>query len=167
MFQSHQKEQFSLAFVHAVASVAGFEIRKSTIDLDSVDIEIVGTRKAGTVRRAPHLEIQAKCTKIDAALGDAELPFPLKIKNYEDLRDQYVHVPRILVVVIVPENIQDWLHETPEQIALRKCALWFSLRGMPEAENETKKTIYLPRSQRFTIEALQQIMDRIGEGGLP
>jgi hypothetical protein len=166
MYSTRQKEQFSLAFVHAVASVGGYAVWKCFVDEDSVDMGVCGTRKEGTVQRAPHLEIQAKCTERDSDDPDA-LPFELKLKNYDDLRDPSVHLPRILVVVVVPLNLEDWLEETPKQMAMRKCAYWMSLRGLPEAGTETGKTVRLPKAQRFTVAALRDIMMRIGEGNLP
>ena len=76
-----------------------------------------------------------------------ELPFYLSLKNYDDLRDPDVHTPRILVVVCVPEEVPEWLHEQPETTAMRRCAYWFSLRGMEPSKNETKERIRIPRTQ--------------------
>jgi hypothetical protein len=52
-----QKEQFSVAFVHAVASVAGVKIIRAEVDDDSID---VGLERTGGC--APKLDLQLKCT---------------------------------------------------------------------------------------------------------
>jgi hypothetical protein len=65
------------------------------------------------------------------------LPFDLSIKNDDDLCESSRHVPLILVVVCVPPDLGDWLEETPEHTAMRRCAYWFSARGQPPTTNTT------------------------------
>lgn len=166
MYITAKKEQFSRAFMHALCAKVGLEFRSVEVDDDSVDHEVVANRSLGTKIRAPQLAVQLKCTETDDGNGD-ELVFPLPMKNYEDLRDTRVHIPRILVVLTVPEALDAWLNETPEQTALRRCAYWVSLRGLPDVSNETTRTVRLPRVQRMNSSALFEIMKRIGEGGLP
>jgi hypothetical protein len=163
---ANRKEQFSLAFIHAVASVAGFGTTILRVDDDSVDIGIRGNRRVGSRRRAPQLDVQAKCTETDDG-GGACLSYALKMKNYDDLRDHEVHVPRILVVLCVPREREAWLRETSEETAMRRCAFWASLRGLPAEGNETSRTVQIPRKQLFTVRALTSMMHRIGEGGNP
>ena len=96
-----------------------------------------------------------------------ELAFDLKLKNYDDLRATPVHVPAILVVVCVPADIGTWLDETPEHTAMRRCAYWLSLRGLPATGNTTTCRVRIPRTQAFTVATVRSMMTRIGEGGLP
>lgn len=163
---TQQKEQFSIAFIRAVTTVAGFNISRCDVDDDSIDIGVCGTRRDGTRRKAPKLDIQAKCTEADNGEGD-DLPFDLKLKNYDDLRDPDAHAPAILIVVCVPASVDEWLTEAAEQTALRRCAYWYSLRGFGASSNTTKERVRIPRVQRFTVEALRAIMTRIGDGGFP
>ncbi len=167
MHVTAQKEQFSLAFVHAIASVAGFKLKTCTVDDDSIDVDIAGNRGfGGTTFRAPHVGVQAKCTETDDGTGE-DFPFTLSIKNYDDLRDELVHYPRILVVHCVPVALDEWLHEAPEHSAIRRIAYWMSLRGLPPAPGQESKTVRIRRSNRFNVESLKAIMSRIADGGLP
>lgn len=166
MHVTQQKEQFSLAFIRAVASVAGYGSCKPEVDDDSVDLSIRGNRRDGAKQRAPTLDIQAKCIETDDGSGD-HLAYPLKLKNYEDLRIVEAHTPAILVVVTVPKEVDHWIDDSPEQMALRRCAYWLSLRGAAATSNEHTCTVHLPRMQRFTVHALREIMTRIGNGGRP
>lgn len=161
-----RKEQFSLAFIHAIASVAGFDTTIGRADDDSIDIGIRANRSFGAKRRAPRLDIQAKCTALDDRCGDTVV-HDLPMKNYDDLRDPEVYVPRILVVVTVPEDVAEWLHESPAETAMRRCAFWTSLRGAPEVTNAEKRRVQIPRKQMFTVDALTAIMHRIGNGDHP
>jgi len=163
---TQQKEQFSLAFIRAVTSVAGYNIYRQDVDDDSIDIGVCGTRRDGRSRKAPHLDIQAKCTETDTATGEF-CTYDLKLKNYDDLRATEIHIPAILVIVCVPKDVSQWLVDTSEQTVLRRCAYWLSLRGHSRSENATAQRVYLPRSQRFTVDALRETMSRVGDGGLP
>jgi hypothetical protein len=53
MHLNEQKEQFSIAFIRAVAAVAGYNIASVEVDEDSVDIGLRGNRREGGTRRAP------------------------------------------------------------------------------------------------------------------
>jgi hypothetical protein len=173
MHANHQKAEFSIAFIHAVASVAGYTfIGSPHIDDDSVDLVLGASRGQGMARRAPRLDIQAKCHAEDDSgnLGEV-LAYRLTEKNYDDLRDNLVHVPRILIVLCVPQDLTLWLQETPSETAMRRVAYWLSLRDFPDMTPTTtadpRTTVHLRRSQRFTVDALKSIMTRIGEGGVP
>jgi len=93
--------------------------------------------------------------------------FPLSIKNFDDLRTVNLLVPRILVVVALPDNFSNWTNHNEQELALRKCGYWMSLRGEPATNNTTSKTIHLPRQQVFDVNGLDAIFNRLESGGLP
>lgn len=162
---NQRKEQFSKSYIQAVASVAGFSATTPTVDDDSVDLTIAGRGRDGTVA-SPRLELQAKGRNATTGNGN-HFSYNLKLKNYDDLRVANFLVPRILVVVFVPEQIEYWLEQSEERLLMKHCAYWVSLRGMEESNNQNTVAVRLPRSNLFTIEALQDMMGRIGNGGTP
>lgn len=161
---NQQKEQFSITYIRAIAAVAGYSLYRPEIDNDSIDLGIVSRGGAGKIL-SPRLELQLKCTARDI-LDESYIKYPLILKNYNDLRINAL-VPRILVVVLVPEKIADWIKQTEDELCLRHCAYWVSLRGMPETENRNNVTIELLRSNQVTPDALQGIIKRISFGELP
>lgn len=48
---------------------------------------------------------------------------------------------------------------------MRRCGYWLSLKGLPETQNTESITVYLPRQQLFTVNALKNIMQQIEIGG--
>lgn len=80
MTLNDQKEQFSIAYVRAVASVAAAKVSRVEVDDDSVDVTL--ERSGGC---APRLDLQLKCTGVDDHPAGV-VTFPLKLKNYDDLR---------------------------------------------------------------------------------
>ena len=163
---NQQKAQFSLAYAHAIATVAGFKLYSYTVDDESVDVGLAQTGGNGTVR-SPRLEVQLKCTEQELLKQDG-VHFPLKRKNYDDLRDTNLMVPKILVVMLVPQDLSQWLTEVPErQVCLHRHAWWMSLRGADERVGVDKLTVVLPRAQTFKPEALKAIMQQVATGGSP
>jgi len=114
---------------------------------------------------SPELNLQLKCTSRDVLDGQF-IRYPVRIKNYRDLIINS-QVPRLLVVVLVPENLENWLQQSEDEMCMRYCAYWVSLRGQPERLNTANVTVELPRSNQFTVEALKSIMQRLSQGGLP
>lgn len=162
---NQQKEQFSNTYLQAIATVAGYSLYKPSVDDDSVDWGIAAKGGKGRIR-APRLELQLKSTSRDVRENNS-LRYPLKIKNYNDLRMDDFAIPRILVVVLIPETIEDWLTESETEICMKECGYWISLRGMPETENTTAVTVTIPRTNQFTVVALQSIMEGISQGVQP
>ncbi|GMV38308.1 MAG: hypothetical protein AMXMBFR64_00240 [Myxococcales bacterium] len=97
MFLAHQQEEFSRACVHAVASAVGFKVQAgASPDDDSVDLTISDRGLRGAVR-SPKIDVQLKC--LMGGVRGADLPYPLKRKNYDDRCPPRVdfQVPRVLV----------------------------------------------------------------------
>lgn len=160
-----QKEAFSRAYIKAVAAVAGFATYTPSVDDDSVHLGLAARGGGGTTR-SPRLELQLKCTA-GPVPANATFAFELRLKNYDDLRPTDVLVPRLLVVVIVPEAVADWMTQTEERLALQRCGYYLSLRGLAASGNAASVTLQIPRGQVFSAQTLGQMMERIGNGGAP
>ena len=157
---SQRKEQFSRSYVLAVSSVAGYATYKPEVDDDSVDLGIAGRAFDG-VPRPPRIELQIKCTAGEIVRDDG-LVFSLKKKNYNDLRwsSDDLLVPRLLVVVHVPESEDEWLYQTEDELLIRRCGYWLSLSGLPESENRSSVAVRIPRTNRFDVANLRGLMGR-------
>jgi uncharacterized protein DUF4365 len=162
---SRQQEQFSIAWVHSIASVAGYSVEEVKVDIDSVDLTITQFGNGDQYPLIESLKVQLKCTYSHAPKKNG-IHYPLKIKNYNDLRRECMN-PRILVVLHVPETVDKWLKHAPRTILLHHCAYWVSLRGMPPTGNNETINVIVPSSQRFTVSELKQLMSTIAQGNKP
>lgn len=162
---AQQKQEFSRAYAKAVAATAGYATQEPSVDDDSVDLGLAARGGNGSTK-SPRLELQLKCTARHL-VGEHTVDFPLSIKNYEELRPTDFMVPRILVVVVVPDDVALWISHSEEQLLLRHCGYWYSLRGLPSTENTHTVTVKLPRTQVFDVASVVDIMERISNGGLP
>lgn len=159
---SQRKEQFSKAYVRAIASAAGYDVSGPSVDDDGVDLVFSSRSKHGVIK-SPKIEAQIKCTSQDILKSD-NLIYPLEVKNYNLLIQEDFLVPRILIVVLVPEEAEQWLSHDESYLMMRHCGYWISLKGSLETLNTEKISISIPRKNCFNLESLHKIMDNISEG---
>jgi hypothetical protein len=150
-------ERFSLAYIAAVAAAAGYECVESRADFDSVD----GTLKSATGVR-PRIELQAKGSTRSLKRAD-HVTYPLSRKNYDDLRIETL-TPRLLFVVLLPDDETAWLSHSEDELTLRHCGYWLSLRGMPPVGIAQSVAVRIPRAQQLTIDQLDGLMARAERG---
>lgn len=162
------KSELSYAYLHAVASMIGASVKEANRLDDNKGIDATITYRGPFDEQAIHpeidLKIQLKATS--QALTDlgTHLSFTLPKKNqYDDLRDTRLMTPRILVVMVLPEDKAEWLSESETELAIKKCAYWVSLRNAEESASASK-TVYLPKTQLFTPNAFQGICDKLAQG---
>lgn len=163
MYLNFQKEQFSRAYVEAIAASAGCNTMKPDVDDDSIDL-CLKSKINGSVSSRPQLDLQLKATKDLEDDGNC-FKYTAKVKNYNDLRLTNLLVPRILVVVLVPENVDDWLVQSEEQLVMKKCGYWVSLYGQGETRNETTINIKIPKVNIFSVSVLTEFMQNIASRG--
>jgi hypothetical protein len=161
MTENLRKEQFSIAYLKALAAVAGVSVVRYDVDIDGVDVLLC--RDGG---RSPHLSLQLKCSQ-NIQVSQPTIAFPLKLKNYNDLCRQTL-VPRLLAVLRVPPDIANWVVEDPDSLLLHHGMYWLNLLGQPElpysdpAEAQTRsKTVHIPTANLLSSAQLNRIMDNI------
>ncbi|WP_168210326.1 DUF4365 domain-containing protein [Persicimonas caeni] len=152
------KEELSYAYVHAVASKTAFSCDRVSKDRDSIDVTIRAKGKLAEDSKvySPVLDLQLKATS-NATIREGQVVFDLKMKNYDELRERS-QTPRLLVVLVLPANEDEWLEFGAEQLVARRCCYWYSLRGAEEVDNETSRRIEIPQVQVFSPEQLRALM---------
>jgi hypothetical protein len=160
------QEDLSLAYLRAVVAKLGM-----TYDTPIRDFGIDGTisrisRKNGRlVPSGIRLDVQLK-SSTNAAVGSDHVSYELDVRAYEILRDDTAEIPRVLVLLILPRDEREWIDQDEDRLIMRKCAYWMSLRGYPETPNDKSVTIRIPRRNLFSVQNLQDIMDKINQGGM-
>ena len=163
MSDNDRQEALSIAYVQAVAAVAGMTYstrsKDTGIDLSLHEIE---RRNGRYTETGWQLDLQAKSTTTVSARGET-IGYDLKVRNYDDLIATAA-IPRILVVLVLPPNESRWLRQDEKKLELRRCAYWLSLEDKPAVSNKSQVRVAIPRKQVFTPEALKLIMKRVKEG---
>lgn len=117
-----QKEMFSYAYIQAVASVAGYSVcpKPRPMDNAGIDLTIEAPGEVGEVL-FPKIDVQVKCTADENIRNKACVKFPLPVRNYEILINPKAIDPLILIVILVPKDLNDWLKISEEDILMKKC----------------------------------------------
>lgn len=160
------ESEISYAYLHAVASHAGAGCQCASRAADGNGIDAIltgwGPFPGGGYIEEVDIKIQLKATVGLPAIRNGFLSYSLQgIGRYNDLRSPALATHRLLVVLFLPHNAADWLTVTENELVLKKCAYWVSLRGAPPSANETAQTVYLPQAQVFTPENLKDIFARL------
>ena len=153
-----QKEALSLVYAQAVAARAGYVTEVPSTDRDSVDLCI---RAGGRMR--PLLDLQLKATVNLERPRDGFLYFPLGVKNYNDLRIES-QIFRLLVVLDLPQDEQQWMTITENELILRHRAYWLNLQGYEETANQSSVTVRIPEENLFNVESLRTLMEQSRKG---
>ena len=163
--ESLVKAELSFSYVHAVATSVSFSCQKVSIDRDSVDITIRAKGKLvdNPETFSPLLDVQLK-SEVSPETEEDYVLHDLKVKNYKELRGSGYDVNRILVLFALPSSREDWIDCGPEELVARRCCYWYSLRRLPEVDNQHTKRINIPKEQRFTPESLTMLMETIARG---
>src|SRR5579875_1864811 len=119
----------SRAYVQAVAGRCGLSCSFRDFDY-GIDVTLHDIRRRDYRRMESgfKLDIQAKSTTI-RNLSITDVVYDLDVKNFDDLRDPQVGCPRILVLLVLPEDESQWMEQTEEHLLLRNAAYWLSLKG--------------------------------------
>jgi len=129
------KAEFSHAYVRAVVHAAGYFVQEANRNMDSEGVDLtLFARGAGGVVTAIRLDVHLKATAKERGNQDS-FPLDLDVKNYNELRTESLQIPRILVVVVVPSETPMWVSASQDELTIRNCGYWMSLRGMPITEN--------------------------------
>ena len=148
------EERLSMAYAHAVAARAGYITAVYDLDRDGVDLRI---QAGGSMR--PALELQLKATINLGAPRNGMFHYRLPARNH-NLLCIPTQTPRLLVVLDLPRDHQQWMTVTASEMVLRNRAFWMSLSGCNETSNDASITIQIPVENLFNVPNLQALMDQ-------
>ena len=167
------KAELSYAYLHAVASRAGFSCKPGDRHDDGAGIDAFvsayGRLAEDSVLTQFTLNIQLKATsqKRRSPRGrDDVWSYSLELPHYDKLRVSTAETAsqQLLVVLYMPEQDARWLSHSADQLVTRRCAYWMSLQGAPASTNATRQTVYLPRANVMSADELSAIMTELSRG---
>ena len=153
-----REEALSRVYAHAVSARAGYVTAVYDRDLDGIDLRI----QAGGAMR-PALDLQLKATVNLGEARDGCFHFPLKRRNYDLLRIE-TQTPRLLVVLDLPKDEEQWVTITEDELVMRRRAYWLNLKGFEETDNISSVTVRIPVGNLFDVENLHALMEQSKEG---
>lgn len=120
--RNRRQELLSRAYVRAIAAHAGAICTEPVLDF-GIDLCIRAVRDRGSrvADVSGQFDVQVKSTT-RVNLTENEIRYDLDVRNYDDLREPGDNCPRILVVLVLPEDEAQWLSQSFDELMLRHCA---------------------------------------------
>jgi hypothetical protein len=160
-----RQEALSRAYVRVIAAGAGVICGGTENDLGfDMLLRAVVVHDGRFWDSGPQIDLQLKSTT-RAEMRDSKLSYDLEVRAYDLLRQEPSNRPRLLVLLVLPEDESLWLTQSVDELIVRRCAFWMSLRGEPPTTNQTTVRITIPLANAFSVEALQRQMAEAGGAG--
>jgi hypothetical protein len=161
-----RQEALCRAYVRVIAARAGVICGGAENDL-GFDLLLRGVETHGQQLwdSGAQIDVQLKSTT-RTAVRETVVAYDLEVRAYKILRQENINRPRILVLLLLPEDESDWLSQTEESLIVRRCAYWTSLRGAQPSTARRTVRILIPRANVFSVESLQALLNRAREGDL-
>ena len=164
------ESELSYAYLHAVASTVGVSCVCTNRHVDNRGIDATLTcweHFNDSYKDEIDLKVQLKATVKEPSNSGSHFSYFFKgTKQYDFLREETKCQHRLLVVLFLPSNQEEWLNVNPEQLILKNAAYWVSLRGAEASSNITGTTVYLPKEQILTPDSLLGIFEKLSENNL-
>jgi hypothetical protein len=162
---SAMKEQFSLGYVHMVASAAGYSIKHHGTDYDGVDLTIFSSADHETFY-CPQFELQVKCTSQATVMRGESVAWRMKAGPFRKLASKKRYIPAYLGVLVVPSDPGTWLEQDQEKLLTRSRMYWQAGALLGELDGDAdSKTVHLPLTNLLDVSQLRRIMESLGDGG--
>jgi hypothetical protein len=133
------------------------------IDMYLRTVPVIGERYIDV---GDQLDLQLK-SSTRPRVGETEVVHDLEVRAYDVLRATALGCPRILVLLVLPEDESQWLSQSAEELILRRCAFWMSLRGAPATPNQATIRIRIPGANLFSVDGVRRLMQQLSEGNRP
>lgn len=166
------ESELSYAYLHAVASLTGMGCKLGSRHDDNRGIDATVTAWLApsdpTALTEVSFNVQLKATVAAPADDGTHLSYFLKeVGRYNDLRAETIAVPRILVVLFLPRDQPEWLVHSVDELIVRRCAYWVSLRGAPNVTTTSGTTVKLPKTQPLSPDGILALAESLSRGTRP
>jgi hypothetical protein len=162
-------EELQKSYIQAIAAAAGCTVGEFRVDANKEDLIIEHRSTAHVEDLVMSLRLQLKSTHtvphsaFSSAAG-ATFSYVLDNETLAVLAAPNFTIPRILVVMLMPEHPQDWVLTGSDHLALHNRCYWVNLTGV-RATGAASTTVQIPWANVLDAQSLCDIMGRIGMGG--
>ncbi|MDR2556847.1 MAG: DUF4365 domain-containing protein [Bacteroidales bacterium] len=168
MTEEHIKENISLRYLELIAACNGYKACSSYPDYGTdLEIKEINFREENSRKRyfdtGRDLKFQLKATiEKNVEVEDGFIKYDLDASTYNDLiTRKKSKSPLILVVFILPQDKDEWLKISNEELIVKKCAYWFIPESSDITTNASSIRIAINKStQLIQINTLNQLFEQ-------
>lgn len=170
--QNDIESELSYAYLHAVASRAGLNCKVENRHGDNYGVDAIVDHFGpipDTYITDVSLRVQLKATINKGSEKNNHISYLFKgASQYDRLRTNCGQPHRILIVLFLPKEPENWLHLSEQELLLKQAAYWVSLYGAEAmAPDAASKTVYLPKNHLLTPQSINLLCQEIGKGNIP
>ena len=163
MVDTKRKEEVSKSYLNAICAVKGISMSVQPHDDDGVDVVLQKTVcRTDNAKYGARIGVQLKSTASNYTESASEFLYPLKKKNYDDLRIPAT-VKSYLFLLILPKIEDEWVTHSIDKLVIKKCMYWLDLIGLPDNANSTSVTVKIPKTNIVSSEFLVETLNNIAE----
>lgn len=166
MTEENIKEAISIRFIEAVVNYKGYKTvsvhpdHGTDVSIVEVDYRIEDEQKR-YFDTGREIKVQLKSTTVSSIIWeDTQLKYDLESKTYNDLitrKNNYR--PLLLILFVLPENIDNWILLTAEELAIRKQAYWYFPEATTFTENVRTIRITIPKTNLFAANTIDNLFE--------
>ena len=161
------EELINMSYVSAVVSYAGatydIPIKDYGVDMTVRKIDSIDGQRMdmGSI-----FDCQLKAT-INWDEDEEYIIYDLDVATYNKLLHRKKHscTPCFLIVMCLPKKKKDWLQVSDESLTIKKCCYYYLVNGKP-TENKSTIRVRIPRKQKLTPTSVNDLINKISEGGV-
>jgi Domain of unknown function (DUF4365) len=147
--QQNIKADLSYAYLHLIAARGGFSCTYTYRHLDDAGVDAIiyedGRRLAAdSLLTSFDVHVQLKATYQTPVEQDGCFSYSITVPRYDKLRRPQVNSPRILVVLYLPEDANEWLRHSEDCLEAKRCAYWVSLRCLDQRCDQRERSSAAP-----------------------
>lgn len=158
------EEDLSIAYLIAVTTMAGGTYSSNANrDQDGFDFFLKKrledkTTPYGVIDSNLKVSLKATASKDIYSIKDGIITYRLKSKNHSDLLigDK---IAKYLFLLILPEDIKDWVNVEVDQLILRKSMYFLSYRDLKYSKNRNSVNVRIPVENQVTVENLCKLFE--------
>ena len=153
--RNFDQEQLSWAYLRAVVhSATGYRIYTPDID----DHRIDGSIKS-VDRGINQVDFQLNSTT-RFQVRNGVILYDLRVENYNDLIRED-DLPRVLILYLMPDDEDEWVVQSKDELCLRYCAYWVFLMGQSRSGNVSTERVSIPTANMLDIAGLRNMFNSI------
>lgn len=168
MTDEDRKELLHKAYLQAIVAKAGFSNQQPEKDY-GVDGYLYKVKKGLNSlfpSRIPlAYQLKASSSSNVYQIKESYVHFKLDGSAYNKLVDMYTDEQDcVLIVFCLPEKDTDWIRTSETELSIRQCCYWEILRETEHINQDSSKTIKIPRTQILDEYSLSDLIDKVNEG---
>lgn len=161
------KEDLSICYLKTIVAINGIALERIEHDEDSIDVvikKLVYLQNGGKFNSQISVQLKATSSTSQYNIRDTDISYSLKSKNYNDLCTP-ASMPSILALLILPENEDEWVTWSPEELMIKGKMFWTSLQGKEKTNNASKITVKIPPKNVLNAITVEDLIKKVAEEG--